>query len=91
VSSRKEGDLVVVEVRDTGRGMTPTQLERIFEPFFTMNGQLGGTGLGLSICKEIVQSHGGFIEVTSELGRGSAFVLRLPGAAITLGARDPFC
>jgi two-component system, NtrC family, sensor kinase len=81
VTCRHEGPFAVVEVRDTGRGMTPTQKERIFEPFFTTKGQLGGTGLGLAICKEIVESHGGFIEVSSELGRGSSFTVRLPAVA----------
>jgi signal transduction histidine kinase len=80
VTLKKEGDLAVVEVRDTGRGMTPAQMERVFEPFFSTKGLLGGTGLGLSICKEIVQSHGGIIEVKSERGRGSRFMVRLPGA-----------
>jgi two-component system, NtrC family, sensor kinase len=81
VGARKEGDVVVIKVRDTGRGMTPAQMERIFEPFFTTKGQLGGTGLGLAICKDILQSHGGTIELTSEVGRGSSFVVRLPGVA----------
>jgi len=80
VGVRKEGDVAVVEIRDTGRGMTPVQMERIFEPFFSTKGLIGGTGLGLSICKEIVQSHGGIIEVKSESGRGSSFMVRLPGA-----------
>jgi signal transduction histidine kinase len=78
VTCRRDGAFAVVEVSDTGRGMTPAQRERIFEPFFTTKGQLGGTGLGLAICKEIVESHGGLIDVTSELGRGSSFTVRLP-------------
>jgi two-component system, NtrC family, sensor kinase len=88
VNARKEGDLAVVEVTDTGRGMAPAEVESIFEPFFTTEGQLGGTGLGLSICKEIVQSHGGFIDVKSELGRGSSFVVRLPGARRAMGSES---
>jgi signal transduction histidine kinase len=78
VACRRDGAFAIVEVRDTGRGMTPAQKERIFEPFFTTKGQLGGTGLGLAICKEIVEGHGGVIDVISELGRGSAFTVRLP-------------
>jgi signal transduction histidine kinase len=78
VACRQEGPFAIVEVRDTGRGMTPSQKQRIFEPFFTTKGELGGTGLGLAICKEIVEAHGGAIDVHSELGRGSAFTVRLP-------------
>jgi len=78
---RRDGAFAVIEVRDTGRGMTPAQQERIFEPFFTTRSRVGGTGLGLAICKEIVEDHGGVIAVTSELGRGSAFTVRLPVAA----------
>lgn len=81
VRAKREGAFVVVEVRDTGRGMTEAQRERVFEPFFTTKGQLGGTGLGLSICKEIVENHDGTIDVTSEFGRGSKFIVRLPAAS----------
>jgi len=58
--------------------MSSAQKERIFEPFFTTKGQRGGTGLGLAISKEIVEAHGGTIEVASEIGRGSSFTVRLP-------------
>jgi signal transduction histidine kinase len=78
VACRRDGPFAIVEVRDTGSGMTPVQKERIFEPFFTTKGQRGGTGLGLAICKEIVEGHGGAIDVTTELGQGSAFTVRLP-------------
>lgn len=78
VACRRDGTFAIVEVRDTGNGMTPSQKERIFEPFFTTKGQMGGTGLGLAICKEIVERHGGVIDVRSELGQGSAFTVRLP-------------
>lgn len=80
VAIRREGTSAAVEIRDTGRGMSEAQMERIFEPFFTTKGQLGGTGLGLAISKEIVEAHGGTIEVTSELARGSSFTVRLPAA-----------
>jgi signal transduction histidine kinase len=61
---------------DTGKGMEPAVLSRIFEPFFTT--KPGGTGLGLAIAQKIVESHGGRIEVTSEVGKGTTFRVRLP-------------
>jgi signal transduction histidine kinase len=78
VSTRREEAFCVVEVRDTGRGMSKVLQARIFEPFFTTKGTEGGTGLGLSICREIVEAHGGRIEVESELGSGSVFRVYLP-------------
>ena len=75
---RSGGAWASVEIRDTGQGMTPEQRERIFEPFFTTKGRQGGTGLGLAISKDIVESYGGRIEVTSELGQGSRFSVQLP-------------
>ena len=78
VSTQIEGDWAVVEIRDTGRGMSKTLQTRIYEPFFTTKGAEGGTGLGLSISKDIVATHGGRIEVQSEPERGSVFRVLLP-------------
>lgn len=67
---------IVLTVRDTGRGIPPDDLPRIFDPFFTSRDD--GVGLGLSIVQQIVHEHGGTIDVTSEPGAGTAFVIRLP-------------
>ncbi|HYP97231.1 MAG TPA: response regulator [Polyangiaceae bacterium] len=78
VSTRIEGTFAVVEIRDTGRGMSQTLQSRIYEPFFTTKGAEGGTGLGLSISRDIVAAHGGRIEVQSVPERGSVFRVFLP-------------
>ncbi len=72
-----EGDDVLAEVRDTGRGIAAECRARIFEPFFTTKSVGIGSGLGLSICKKIITELGGDISFTSELGRGTSFVVRL--------------
>lgn len=74
---------VAVTVEDTGAGIPETIRDRIFEPFFTTKQEGRGTGLGLSICLGLVRSHGGGIEVKSELGRGSRFTIKLPVEAVT--------
>jgi signal transduction histidine kinase len=89
--SSAAGDMVQVEVIDTGSGIAPEHLDRIFEPFFTTKPDVSGTGLGLSVSLGIVQSHGGTIEVKSELGRGSSFIVKLPakpGATLSESAGD---
>jgi len=67
-----------LEVRfsDTGQGIEPESLKRIFEPFFTTRPE--GTGLGLAITKKIIESHGGTLEVESEVGKGTMTIVRLP-------------
>jgi len=74
----KPGRFVVITVSDTGPGMPPEIQSRIFEPFFTTKEMSKGTGLGLSTALTIVKSHGGFINVYSELHKGSQFSLYLP-------------
>jgi PAS domain S-box-containing protein len=73
-----EGDWVWVEVGDTGVGIPPENLSRIFEPFFTTKPVGQGTGLGLSLSYNIVKKHGGRIDVESEVGKGTRFIIRLP-------------
>lgn len=82
VTAGTENGFVVVDVRDSGVGMSPDVRKRIFEPFFTTKPVGQGTGLGLSICHGIVTSAGGTIEVESTPGVGSRFRVRIP-AAIT--------
>ncbi len=74
----RAGSYAVIAVSDTGTGIPPKILDRIFEPFFTTKEFGKGTGLGLSTALAIVKSHGGFINVYSEVGKGTAFRVYLP-------------
>ncbi|WP_223758803.1 two-component regulator propeller domain-containing protein [Myxococcus sp. RHSTA-1-4] len=78
--------MVVAEVRDTGIGIAPESLGRIFDPFYTTKPQGVGTGLGLSLCHAYVTAMGGAISVESEPGRGSVFRVTLRRAARVSGA-----
>jgi len=72
------GDTVEIEISDTGEGIPPENLTRVFDPFFTTRKAGKGTGLGLSISYRIVERHGGHIDIKSETGKGTAFTIRLP-------------
>ena len=84
VSVMSDGDEVVMSIADTGVGIPTRELPRIFERFYRVDRarsrETGGTGLGLSIVKHVVENHGGTVNVTSELGRGTCFEVRLPAA-----------
>jgi signal transduction histidine kinase len=76
------GEEVVIEVADRGLGIAPSELDRIFEPFYrgkdVTSAQIHGNGLGLSLVKQIIEAHGGRVSVESKVGQGSAFMLHLP-------------
>jgi signal transduction histidine kinase len=76
VTARREGDAVAVSVTDSGPGIAPEDLPRVFEPYFTT--KEGGTGLGLAIARRIAEEHGGRLDLESTPGRGATFTLRLP-------------
>ncbi|WP_298271440.1 ATP-binding protein [Geobacter sp.] len=78
VTTRAQDGSVFVSVADTGCGIPPDKLQRIFEPFYTTKEAGKGTGLGLSISSDIVKKHGGEIAVESEQGKGTVFTVRLP-------------
>ncbi|HOT28881.1 MAG TPA: ATP-binding protein [Candidatus Ozemobacteraceae bacterium] len=86
-----DGLHVVFTVRDTGVGMTPEEIGRMFEPFFTTHGHGSGkgTGLGLAIVHGIVQQHSGCIAVTSEVGKGTVVEIFFPAAQVSPEAAHP--
>jgi len=85
VRENDEGDMVDIRVADSGVGIPPEQLRRIFEPFYTTKKPdeqgHGGSGLGLSVCRQIIEQHMGRIRVESVVGKGSTFTIKLPIAA----------
>jgi len=79
VSTKKEGDKVIISVQDNGKGIPDSVKKKIFEPFFTTKPTGQGTGLGLSMSYDIVtKGHGGVLKVTSKVGEGTTFTVVLP-------------
>ena len=72
------GTEVTLEVADTGPGIDADLQRRIFEPFFTTRSQAGGSGMGLSLCRNIIESHGGTIHLSSQVGYGTIVSITLP-------------
>jgi signal transduction histidine kinase/ActR/RegA family two-component response regulator len=83
------GEYVRIVVSDTGHGIAPEVIDRIFEPFFTTKPAGQGTGLGLALVHAVVKEHEGYIDVTSELGRGTQFTIWIPRTAAERGAAAP--
>jgi len=81
VHAERQGDEAVIHVIDTGPGMDEQTVSKIFQPYFSS--KPGGTGLGLPTTRRIVEEHGGTIHVHTEPGRGSDFVIHLPGGGAT--------
>jgi PAS domain S-box-containing protein len=73
-----DAEAVAIEFADTGEGITPENLEKLWEPFFTTKPEGKGTGLGLAICRRIVEEHGGKIDIQSQAGRGTTIRIVLP-------------
>jgi two-component system, NtrC family, nitrogen regulation sensor histidine kinase NtrY len=84
VRTRSARDTVVIEVADTGSGLTPEECARIFTPYYTSKQH--GTGLGLAIVQSVVSDHGGKISVRSQAGKGATFMIELPRNAEALRA-----
>ena len=76
LQTRRDGDFAVLDVTDTGVGMTPEVAARIFDAFYST--RPGGSGLGLPTTRKIVEAHGGTLTTQSEPGQGSRFTVRLP-------------
>jgi two-component system, cell cycle sensor histidine kinase and response regulator CckA len=78
IPEAKPGVYVVIQITETGKGISPTELDRIFKPFYTTKSLGHGTGLRLSTALGIIKSHQGFILVESRLGSGTTFKVYLP-------------
>jgi signal transduction histidine kinase len=89
IAAVAEAGDVLITVSDTGHGIAPDDLRRIFEPFYTTKGRGKGTGLGLAICRQLTAALGGTISVQSEPGRGSTFYVRLPRDGAPAGSGPP--
>jgi signal transduction histidine kinase len=78
VKTKRTPDKVLISVADNGNGISGSIKEKIFQPFFTTKPTGQGTGLGLSLAYDIVKAHGGEINLKTNEGEGSAFIIQLP-------------
>jgi len=78
IRTQARGARIVIEIKDTGPGISPSRLARVFEPFYTTKAAGKGTGLGLSLSRGIIKDHGGDIRVESAVGKGTTFTIELP-------------
>lgn len=78
IQTRVSRDMVEIAITDTGIGIAPENLQKVFNPFFTTKEVGKGTGLGLSVSFDIIEKHGGTVKIESQLGRGTAFTIVLP-------------
>ena len=78
MSTKKQGDRVLISVKDTGPGIPQNIIDKIFQPFFTTKPTGQGTGLGLSLSYDIIKAHGGEIKVETKEGEGAEFIVLLP-------------
>jgi len=78
ITASASGKGIIITVSDTGHGISPEHLTRIFEPFYTTKAR--GTGLGLALCKKVVEEHDGNISVKSVVGQGTSVSLSFPAA-----------
>lgn len=88
IRTRQEADLVVIEVEDTGSGISRENINRIFEPFYTTKPIGKGTGLGLSLSFNIIEKHSGQIDVESTPGKGTWFRITLPVKQASSGGHE---
>ncbi|HTU02181.1 MAG TPA: ATP-binding protein [Candidatus Sulfotelmatobacter sp.] len=89
VRGKAEGGCLSIHILDEGKGLTPEQLNHVFEPFFSTKASGQGTGLGLPIVEEIIRAHRGEVEMLSVPGRGTEIVVRIPLAAEDAAALGP--
>jgi signal transduction histidine kinase len=85
IQTRQYNNTVILEVSDTGQGLTKEECDRLFTPYYTTKQH--GTGLGLAIVQSVVSDHGGTISVQSVPGRGATFRIELPVARPAIAAR----
>ena len=78
ISAKKDGENIVVSFEDTGCGIAPENINKIFEPFYTTKPVGQGTGLGMSIAYRVIEAHNGKINVASEVGKGTKITITLP-------------